>query len=215
VIPRPNRVKPNCKCGAPKHVRASGVRTDYCKDCLRTNDAAWVKANAARVRESKKAWQATKGVEYFRRRHALSDRGLAAAQRRAARVPRDWKAYNRAYYLAHREEHRAHGREWKKNNRLKVRLDWYSYRARLMGAAGSHTPEELLQRLDEQCGLCAYCLKRMFDRWQTEHVIALAAGGTNDIDNIVLACGSCNGSKAARSILAFLPVLERSQCQAA
>lgn len=50
-------------------------------------------------------------------------------------------------------------------------------------------------------GTCVYC--RMFlDRngGHVDHVVPVCQGGTNDLDNLVLACSACNLQKAGRTV---------------
>jgi 5-methylcytosine-specific restriction endonuclease McrA len=112
-------------------------------------------------------------------RKANPKRALASKRRQYARNPQKW-------------------RFWKAN-----------YLAALRGAAGKHTAAEVRARLEEQCHLCAYCLAPMTDGHEVEHVIPVARGGSNDIDNIVCACPTCNNSKNDRTILEYLQYRER------
>ena len=48
---------------------------------------------------------------------------------------------------------------------------------------------------------CAYCDSAGPLQW--EHVIPLARGGPNTIDNLVLACARCNQSKGAADLIAW------------
>lgn len=43
---------------------------------------------------------------------------------------------------------------------------------------------------------CAYCGKHDVLEW--DHIVPLAAGGPDTIDNLVRACGACNRAKGAR-----------------
>ena len=69
------------------------------------------------------------------------------------------------------------------------------------GRPGSHTPAQVLEKLAAQQGKCYYCAAEMDEQgmrgknWQVEHFIPLSRGGTNDIENIVLACVACNQAK--------------------
>jgi 5-methylcytosine-specific restriction endonuclease McrA len=50
---------------------------------------------------------------------------------------------------------------------------------------------------------CRYCGRQAGDPGVTlhaDHVISVADGGTNAMDNLVAACQSCNGGKSARSL---------------
>lgn len=70
-------------------------------------------------------------------------------------------------------------------------------RARIKGAGGSHTKAEWLAKLAEYGGLCAYC--RQSPGSTVDHVIPIARGGSDSIENIVPACSQCNSSKSDRT----------------
>jgi 5-methylcytosine-specific restriction endonuclease McrA len=72
----------------------------------------------------------------------------------------------------------------------KVRLQ----RARKAGALGFYTKEDIHKQFKMQYGLCCWCLKPL-TKYQRDHLIALARGGTNWARNIVIACPHCNSSK--------------------
>lgn len=59
-----------------------------------------------------------------------------------------------------------------------------------------------LERVDDR-GVY-YVLEAGFASPQRDHVVARHHGGSNDLDNLVLSCGTCNASKGTRSLLAFL-----------
>jgi hypothetical protein len=47
-------------------------------------------------------------------------------------------------------------------------------------------------------GYCEYCLcteRYATESFSTEHIIPLAAGGSDEADNLALACQGCNGAK--------------------
>jgi 5-methylcytosine-specific restriction endonuclease McrA len=71
-------------------------------------------------------------------------------------------------------------------------------RVRESGAPGHHSTAEWLLKLEEFSHKCAYCDQSGHD-FHRDHLVPLAAGGSNDIANIVPACAPCNLSKGARS----------------
>lgn len=162
-------------------------------------------------------WRSVEGYRARARDRAAVIRstveGAEVAQQRA-----------RDYAKSHGAEAVARVRAWRKANPEKskaarraayARAPWKwlfhgrNRRAKLAGAAGNHSRSEILDRLKEQCGLCAYCLRSMGDDFEVEHVTPISRGGSNDIDNIVLACPGCNNSKNDRTILEFLQFRER------
>jgi len=48
---------------------------------------------------------------------------------------------------------------------------------------------------------CAYCSCRGELTW--DHIVPTSQGGPDTVDNLVLACGSCNSSKGAKDLLAW------------
>ena len=62
-------------------------------------------------------------------------------------------------------------------------------------------PRALKQAMAEQDSACAYCLSPLTEATATvDHVIPLAQGGTHRLANLVVACGSCNSMKNARTV---------------
>ena len=57
--------------------------------------------------------------------------------------------------------------------------------------------KEILQQSNSCCHLCGHehQLGGYVQYWEVEHVHPLALGGTNDLENLMVACGPCNESK--------------------
>lgn len=90
------------------------------------------------------------------------------------------------------------------NRKIKKRVGNHKRKARVLAAEGTHTHEELLELFEIQEEHCGYCGIRMFPELErdmtVEHVIPLSRGGSNWIDNILLACMFCNFSKNDRTL---------------
>lgn len=72
-------------------------------------------------------------------------------------------------------------------------------RARVKAAGGRITKAEVDRQLIAQSGLCWYCNAQLL-KFHIDHVVPLVRGGTNQPDNIVLACPSCNQSKGTKTV---------------
>lgn len=78
------------------------------------------------------------------------------------------------------------------------------YRARIANASGSHTTADILQLFEDQNQLCAYCGIRLF--WNIkgdihlDHIEPISRGGSNNPDNLCLACADCNHSKSNKTL---------------
>lgn len=59
-----------------------------------------------------------------------------------------------------------------------------------------------------QPGLCSYC-NQWSEKLTRDHIVPVSEGGTDDPDNIVPACQSCNSKKHAKSLLQFAQEIGR------
>jgi len=120
---------------------------------------------------------------------------------KAREAMRRWRA-------AHRQQHRAARNEWDRQNRAKADARKARYaerhpetrvaarerrRARQLDAAGTFTAAEFRALVAQHAGRCAYCGEET--RLGPDHRTPLARGGTNEIANILPACGGCNRRK--------------------
>lgn len=77
----------------------------------------------------------------------------------------------------------------------------HSERAKTFGLTESFTEQEWESLLETSDKICA-CCKKTFAKIiiSADHVIPLACGGTNTIDNIQILCKRCNSKKHAKAI---------------
>lgn len=100
------------------------------------------------------------------------------------------------YYAAHREETKAAVDAWRKANPHAVRALKHKRRALTLQAEGTHTAADIEAQYKRQRGRCYYCGEKVGKTYDVDHVVPLSRGGTNDPDNLVIACASCNRSKS-------------------
>lgn len=129
------------------------------------------------------------------------------------------KEYCHKYYLKNKSKKLAQTREWAKNNpekRVVIRARWnkknrthknflnrlYLYRKK--NAQGTVSLEEI-KELCSKHPICPYCLMKKPNT--IDHVKPLSKGGTNDIENMLPACVSCNSKKGAKTIAKWQPML--------
>lgn len=74
-------------------------------------------------------------------------------------------------------------------------------RARLAGAPGTHTREDILKLFDNQDGLCnnPACKVGLVQGYHVDHMVPVSRGGSNDPGNLQLLCRSCNDSKGTKT----------------
>ena len=76
--------------------------------------------------------------------------------------------------------------------------------ARIKGASGKHTREQILELREKQKNKCAVCRADASVSYHVDHIVPLASGGSNDISNIQILCPSCNTSKGAKDPVVFM-----------
>lgn len=98
-------------------------------------------------------------------------------------------------------------RRWRTDNpelaKKNTRNCWTIRAMRKKNAPGYHSWKEWEDLVEQYEGLCAYCKEAPAE--SRDHVVPIAAGGTNDIENILPACLRCNKSKGAKALEEWLP----------
>lgn len=125
----------------------------------------------------------------------------------------------KAYYHAHKAERTAKSVEWGRKNKEKRKLykdAWraknkektnfltrqYNYRRKHAEGGISYADSLWLKSLF--AGKCGYCRVAIGDT--LDHILPLFRGGTNDKNNLLMACRSCNSSKGAKTIGEWKPI---------
>lgn len=161
--------------------------------CLRC-EATLQRKYAAQHREQCRAAHA---------RYRLANREKRAAYNQAwfAAHPGYLEHHNKTYGRTHRDEIRANERRRRQRYPERVHAQQHRREARLAGAAGSWTAEEWRALKEYYAYTCLMCgrkepeIKLTFD-----HVIPLARGGANTIDNAQPLCLSCNCVKHDKTL---------------
>lgn len=166
---------------APRHTSNS-----TCMECTRLRVANWAKENPDKVEAQKVRALARQAADY-----ALNPQKYAEKSRRSrARNLQTFRARERRYRLAHKDEQLARVR-----NR----------RARIRGNGGTHTAADIdaiLKRQGHKCAECKTSVRRRENR-DVDHIIPIKLGGSNDQSNLQILCGSCNKTKGAKHPIEF------------
>ncbi len=153
-------------CGQRLPVAAFFRGQSRCKDCLAALQAAYYARNSARIR--------------------------ARIAARYAADPMPKRTYQRAYAERTGAARRAYNREYTRRNRAKRRAAEQRRYGRLVAGPGfTHEEWQLLcERYGQRCLACG-----AIGSLEADHVVPLARGGGNTIDNIQPLCGPCNWHK--------------------
>lgn len=107
-----------------------------------------------------------------------------------------------AYRKANPDKTRDIAAAYRKANPDKMRHYATKRRARRSGNGGSHTLDELIEKFNSLGNVCYYCGRA--GKLTVDHNIPLSMGGTDNIDNILPACHSCNSKKNTRTANEYL-----------
>lgn len=150
-------------------------------------------------KEARKKYLSGKHDPYKAYRESHRELYREAAKRYRKNHPDRAKASYDKYALAHPD----YVARKRKRSYLNHYANHYGYylakrakrRAMLANAEGSFTEAEIAELYEEQGCVCFYCSEPLGNDFHRDHYVPLSRGGSNYIDNIVLACAPCNLSK--------------------
>lgn len=138
-----------------------------------------------------------RAAEYRRRYNEKNADAIRAARKARYESEKDSvKAAVTEWRSVNREAHKAAVKRYRARNPDIKRAEKAKRRAKKREVGGTYTQADVKRLFDAQSGLCAYC-KTTLHRYEVDHVMPLALGGSNDAENIQLLCGPCNRKKGA------------------
>ena len=126
--------------------------------------------------------------------------------------PDKCREHVRRYKASHRDILRERDREYMAQRPEQRRKNEHTRRARKMSVGGSFTLEEISQQFDRQENKCYYCGALLIGvPYHIDHKTPISRGGSNDIDNIALACVSCNLQKHTRTDTEYMEYIKQEK----
>lgn len=101
-------------------------------------------------------------------------------------------------YEKNRDHRIQQAKNYQKANPDKARTFNRRRRARRVGAEGNHTHEEVANLLIKQNNKCVACSISLDEGKHLDHIMPLALGGSNYIENLQWLCPFCNVTKSAK-----------------
>ena len=205
------------KCGEEKfeeefHFRykSAGERKSQCRECV----------NEDQRKRREVSGYLEKWRDYQRERYAndpeYRERQKEKVSIKRANDPDYFNNYMQERYAndpEYREQKRQISKQWREANPDKMRLHAQKRRDWLNDTSDGYTTEDIKRLREQQSNECYYCGVKMNDinydpaQWTIEHKIPRTKGGTNTLDNIVIACSKCNHRKKNKDFADFIEEL--------
>jgi 5-methylcytosine-specific restriction endonuclease McrA len=180
-----------------------------CKRCMGKRQSTWAKANRGKRAASEAKWRlANPGADLSgarARRKQNPEKYRSAERRRYIRNADKKAAAAQAYRDRDREAYNARVRARRKARPEIVSSLHSNRKSRESGL--KITPKQIKAQLDSQNGSCYYCRMDLQGTYDVDHFEALASGGLNVPENIVIACKRCNRRKNRFSAFALFEKL--------
>ena len=180
------------KCGEERPHCARGL----CRQCY---NQQWDKAHRKQRREATRQYRAANLEKVRECQRQWNEANPNYSRQYREDNWEEWAEYNRQWREAHREELREYGRQYREDNPEKERAHSCRRRARKANATIGPVDEAAIYERDK---VCIYCGSG--EDLTIDHIIALDNGGPHRQDNLVVACRSCNSSKRAKPLMAWL-----------
>lgn len=190
---------------------------DACKICDSARRKAYHDAHEEQENERRKLFREThkEHVSEQKKRDRETHKEQIAAYKREYQQGENYKTYQKRYHQEHldqvheqqrqqyqeqREQRIAHQRQYLRTEkgRLVDKAHRHKRKAQKRASEGFYTAQQLQEQFQRQKGKCYYCKAKFGKIYHVDHVVPLSKGGTNEINNIVLACPTCNMRKAGR-----------------
>lgn len=185
------------KCGEVKPVSdfcpdpryALGVKSE-CRECVAAYRRARRKANPEIAKKHSE--------------DALARYRRAMQSENASELKQRKKAYDAAYRRANQEKLRHYEQAIRQRDPEQYKAIRKSYKARRRAQENNGiSGPELAKWVSEQTKVCHWCEAKCPDDYHVDHYFPLSKGGKHEIENLVIACPSCNMTKQAKDPYEF------------
>lgn len=188
-----------------EHAEQAAVKTcTRCKRVLSATTEFYAPRKAGKFGLSAECWICLRErSRLYRTKHPKK---ILDQSRAYYRTHPEWsKRVKQTHYAKHREEVKERSRLYRLSNPGYWKLTPEQYkaksarrRARKLAAGGAFTAEDIARKYKEQNGCCRWCGTALGEKYDADHIIPLARGGSNGPENICLSCKPCNQKKGAK-----------------
>lgn len=186
-----------------------------CKNCeltYRTNNKENKRLVDKKYREQNKESLAKSKSEYHKKN---KERDNARWYKWYEANAEKFKNYIKEYTAKNKEHKKEYDKKYRKENfdkiyarqkiwisenidhaRMYKRAATNKRRSLFLNAEGFYTTKDIEEIYNSQDGKCYYCKKDVGHKFHIDHYVPLSKGGTNNPDNLVISCPSCNLRKS-------------------
>lgn len=190
----------NCKSGIAKEYNEKNSEhiKERCKKYYAANSEAMKAKARSFISENRDEINKRKRDHYKENRERL----IEISKEYQAKNQEKVKEGKRKYWERTREQRLEYRKQYCIDNKEAVSALKRNRRAKIRGAEGSHTGEEVESIFARQKGLCASCAKKLFKtgekKYHVDHITPIAKGGSNAKENLQCLCKDCNLRKHAK-----------------
>jgi len=105
---------------------------------------------------------------------------------------------NKEYHKSIASKRKEYLSIWRKENKEKMREYYHKRKSLLLNATKNDLTSKQIEELYKLHPYCEYCGCK--ENLSLDHIVSLFKGGENSINNVTIACKSCNSSKGIKSL---------------
>lgn len=187
------------------HIDERYVSSFACKQCALDhhrryrNDPQFLKREGEYKALYRSAEENKEKARQYERKRRLENPEVKEMSRLSARKNREKRnAFSRLYYQKNKPFLIEKMKEYRNENKELFLNHVRKRRARIAGAEGSHTANDIKNILKLQRNRCASCKIDVSSGYHIDHIFPISRGGSNSPDNLQILCEPCNKAKHAK-----------------
>lgn len=192
----------------PKQARNRDGLSGTCRDCENANRLAWSKANPEKRKATLDRYKEAHpdSIKNSKIKYYDSNRDLIIDKSKKWKLdnPQKVSESGARRYAKNKERILAMNKKWNAENPEKMKVYCHTRRARIRGAGGSYSVDQIDSLFIKQHGSCPVCKKKLGKSFHIDHIQPITRGGSNSIENIQLLHPKCNQEKSCKDPIEFM-----------
>lgn len=199
--------------GVEKFIKNKGAKfgiSCICKGCKSEQNEDYRNQNKAKIKDYQDRYRKEHSMEklqynksyYLKNKEGFRIRNKIYRSENRDKIRESKKQYRKANLARFRESKRVYQKQYRQANPELPKMYNHKRRARVKGAGGSYTQEQLKECINFFNGCCAYTGEQLErdNKYHIDHIKAVSKGGTSFIYNLVPATAEANLSKGNKDL---------------